>query len=706
MHSVLQNLPLPAFEVSTDGGIRSANGACRKLLGRTVRELESQALWTLLSVDEEQLRAVLGRAGAEPVILACVLADRAGNPLQGDLILQHIARESPGEAPTWVAILSNVRQADPASPGSGTSACEKPALAGADEDLRFTDLFDMTLIQEIQDAFALATGVASVITDPAGVPYTVPSNFCRLCRDVIRKTPLGLRNCMKSDAILGQVNSSGPRMQPCLSGGLWDGGASISVGRRHIANWLIGQVRDENLDETAILRYSREIGADEDEFRSALAEVTRMPVAQFANVCKALFLIANQLSQLAYSNAMQAKLMAARLQAEEEKLELEDRLRQSEKMRAVGQLAGGIAHDFNNQLVAILGYAELITRNDALGAAREHAEKIIVSARRSAELTRKLLAFARKGRYLSMPVDLQRLVREVTALLERSLGKNIVLRQTLSEQPTWTIGDASQIQSAILNLALNARDSMPHGGTLEISTGIVEVDEALANGFPHRMSPGRHVLIQVDDTGTGIEADILPHIFEPFFTTRKAEEGTGMGLASVYGTVLDHKGGIRVETRVGQGSSFRMYLPAAEPPGATPGASLAEPRTGLSASVLVVDDEPAVRGALGGLLEHAGCQVTVCADGSSAVDVYRERSPEFDLVILDMVMPGMSGLETFRALRAINPDAQVIIASGFSLAGEAQQTLHEGAVAFLQKPFEWVELSTQIDRILRGARVP
>ena len=174
-------------------------------------------------------------------------------------------------------------------------------------NVKFQDLFNLEEIQNIQDTFAKATGVASIITDTDGRPITKPSNFCRLCRDIIRKTEKGLTNCMRSDAVLGLSNPDGPTIQPCLSGGLWDGGASIMVGRKHIANWLIGQIRNEQQDEEKMLAYAREIGADEEDFREALGEVTIMSIEQFNNVCEALYVMAKQLSTLAYQNLLQKR---------------------------------------------------------------------------------------------------------------------------------------------------------------------------------------------------------------------------------------------------------------------------------------------------------------------------------------------------------------------------------------------------------------
>ena len=200
-------------------------------------------------------------------------------------------------------------------------------------DLTFSDLFDVDEIQKIQDAFAESTGVASIITDVEGRPITRASNFCRLCEKIIRCTERGLQNCMHSDAVLGRPNPNGPIFQPCLSGGLWDAGASVCVGDQHIANWLIGQVLTEDADTEKMMEYAREIGADEDEFRCALSEVTRMPLEQFKRVANSLFLFARQLSRLALQNVQQAREMAARQQAQEELARHRDHLEELVKQR-------------------------------------------------------------------------------------------------------------------------------------------------------------------------------------------------------------------------------------------------------------------------------------------------------------------------------------------------------------------------------------
>ena len=229
----------------------------------------------------------------------------------------------------------------------------------ADPTVGFMDLFDLAAIQRLQDEFARATGVASIITHPDGRPITTPSGFCRLCKDIIRGTPQGLVNCYRSDAELGRANPDGPIVQPCMSGGLWDAGAGISVGGRHIANWLIGQVRDETQTEQTMAEYAVQIGADPDVVIEAFREVPGMSREQFGHVAQVLFTLANQLSSMAYQNVQQARFISELRQAERDHQALQDRLIQAQKMESVGRLAGGVAHDFNNMLGVILGHAEL-----------------------------------------------------------------------------------------------------------------------------------------------------------------------------------------------------------------------------------------------------------------------------------------------------------------------------------------------------------
>ena len=382
---------------------------------------------------------------------------------------------------------------------------------------------------------------------------------------------------------------------------------------------------------------------------------------------------------------------------------LEERLRHGEKMEAVGQLAGGVAHDFNNQLTGIMGYANMLRERIEDPDLRQYAENVLIAGRRATDLTRQLLAFARKGQYQNVVVNMHDAVHEVVAMLEHSIDKRIAISQHLAAKPCTALGDPTQLQNALLNLGLNARDAMPEGGELIFETGIVELDSAQCATMRAEIPPGQYLCISVSDTGWGMDRAIMDRVFEPFFTTKERDKGTGMGLAAVYGTVKNHGGAVTVESGVGRGSVFRVFLPACEP--GDPEGSAAEQAEAAapSARILVVDDEEMIRRLITEMLKSAGHHVETREDGAAAVEYYRPRWRDIDLVVLDLVMPRMSGAEAFEAMKAINPRVPVLLVSGFSVESEARALLEAGAAGFLQKPFDRGQLLAKVSEALGPA---
>ena len=379
----------------------------------------------------------------------------------------------------------------------------------------------------------------------------------------------------------------------------------------------------------------------------------------------------------------------------------EEQERQTQKMNAIGELAGGVAHDFNNQLAAILGYADLLSRRLTDAELLSLANGIGAAARRSADLTQKLLAFARKGRFQRVPVDVHRVIAETATILERSLDKRISIEHRRQAEEAVIPGDPSQLQGALLNLSLNARDAMPDGGTLTFETALAGVAGRTCEFCRHEVLHGRHLRITVGDTGCGMDEETRKHLFEPFFTTKPIGKGTGMGLASVYGTVKSHGGSIRVDSAKGLGTRVTICLPLAD--AARPDAIPAEPgtpRSGRPLRILVVDDEEELRCMIPRMLAAGGHETVAVANGAEAVELYSKRWREIDLVILDMMMPGMSGSDTFHALKAVQPGVRVLLSSGYSIDGTAREILGEGAVGFLQKPFLVAELEGAIARVI------
>jgi PAS domain S-box-containing protein len=388
-----------------------------------------------------------------------------------------------------------------------------------------------------------------------------------------------------------------------------------------------------------------------------------------------------------------------RAEAESERLTV--KLRQSEKMSAIGQLAGGVAHDFNNQLTGVLGYGEMLLSRLEDPNLRRYAQSICTAARRSADLTKKLLAFARQGQYKSEPVDIHGIIDEVVQLVNRSIDRRIGIRQLLSANPSVTNGDPGQLQNALLNLAINASDAMPNGGELVFETEVIELGPEFCDDIPDALPRGPYLRIIISDTGCGIPKENLQRIFEPFFTTKEVGKGTGMGLAAVYGTVKQHGGTITVYSEVGHGTTFRIYLPVDEKAvrlaGRGPEVTVAPRR----ATILLVDDEELVRLLAKDTLSELGYSVTVREDGESGLAYFRDHWREIDVVILDLVMPRMNGAAAYRAMKAINPDVKVLLCSGYTADGAARELLADGAQGFVQKPFHPAELSAKIAKLLQ-----
>lgn len=393
----------------------------------------------------------------------------------------------------------------------------------------------------------------------------------------------------------------------------------------------------------------------------------------------------------------------ARAKAEKALRESEEKLRQSEKMQAIGQLAGGVAHDFNNQLMGITGYADLLSeavKRDPK--CLRFVENILLSARRAADLTAQLLAFARKGKYLSVSVDIHKTIQEVIALLSHSIDKQIVIRRHLRADPCVTTGDPTQLQSAVLNLALNARDAMPFGGELIFTSDVVTFEDPRSwDNPPFDLMPGRYLSIGVSDTGEGMVPEVKRHIFEPFFTTKEQGKGTGMGLAAVFGTIKNHRGAVTVDSAPNKGTSFRILLPLHAPEELQPEVSTASGSPDFAGlRVLLVDDEDMVLKVGREMLSYLGCTTRICRNGKEGVKMVQRHPADFDLVILDMVMPEMNGKDAMLRIKKINPALRILLSSGYSMGEKISVHTKDPSIQFIQKPFRLEELSIKMEELL------
>jgi PAS domain S-box-containing protein len=386
-----------------------------------------------------------------------------------------------------------------------------------------------------------------------------------------------------------------------------------------------------------------------------------------------------------------------RAAADRERARLESQLRHAQRMEAVGTLAGGIAHNFNNLLMGIQGNVSLVLKDiDPRHPHHDRLETVEVLVKGGSKLTGELLGFARAGRYEVRPLDINDLVRQ-TAETFGTTRREVRIHLELAPELLRVRADRSQLEQVLLNLFINAAEAMPTGGDLFIGTRAAS--HLSLEGRPYVPRPGSYVALTVRDTGIGMDADTQRRIFEPFFTTKGLSGGTGLGLSSVYGAVKAHGGYIDVSSGCGVGSTFTVFLPVTDEDVLAAEDTQGEIVLGRG-TVLVVDDDEAVLEACGSILAYLEYTPLKAATGRQAVEIFRERWPHINLVILDMILPDIGGGEVYDALKAIQPEVKVLLASGYSLGGAAQAILERGCNDFIQKPFTIEQLSQKIGAII------
>jgi len=384
-----------------------------------------------------------------------------------------------------------------------------------------------------------------------------------------------------------------------------------------------------------------------------------------------------------------------------EKKKLEAQLQQAQKMEAIGTLAGGIAHDFNNMLQAISGYTQiLLMGKKASDPDYEKLEAIEKSAQRASDLTKRLLIFSRKVESKLRPVGLNQEIEQVSKMLERTIPKMINIELHLAENLKIINADPAQIEQIMMNLGVNARDAMPDGGRLIFETENVILDEQYCK-IHLGARPGKYVKLSISDTGHGMDREILSHIFEPFYTTKETGKGTGLGLAMVYGIVKNHDGYIMCYSEPGEGTTFKIYFPIIEKEIKTMESKEEKvPIKGGSETILLVDDEEAIRELGEDIFTRFGYTVLMASDGESALEIYSQKKEEINLVILDIIMPGIGGRRCLEKLLKMNPRVKVIIASGYSINGPTKEVLEAGAKGFISKPYDMRGMLKTVRKIL------
>jgi nitrogen-specific signal transduction histidine kinase len=380
---------------------------------------------------------------------------------------------------------------------------------------------------------------------------------------------------------------------------------------------------------------------------------------------------------------------------------LEEQFHQSQKMEAVGQLAGGVAHDFNNLLTVISGYSELlVTRLPANDPTRGFIEEILKAGERAAHLTRQLLTFSRKAVVERRVLGLNALVTDTEKMLRRLIGEDISMATTLAPALGQVKADAGQIEQVIMNMAVNARDAMPQGGKLSIETANAELGADYAMLHPE-VKPGRYVMVAISDSGSGMSQETKAHIFEPFFTTKGMGKGTGLGLATVYGIVKQSGGHIEVHTALGQGTTFKIYLPLVEDK-ASSGMSLHSSKIAPhgTETILLVEDEDAVRAITKLALQSLDYTILEAKNGEEAVRISERHTEPIHLLITDVVMPVMGGRQVAERMAACKQGIKVLYLSGYTDDAVLRHGILQADVAFLQKPFTPMSLANKVRAVL------
>lgn len=412
--------------------------------------------------------------------------------------------------------------------------------------------------------------------------------------------------------------------------------------------------------------------------------------------------------ELKESLARTEKVLADYGRAEAHRRALESQLHQSQKMEAIGVLAGGIAHGMNNLLSAISAYASVVwdeTGEEDLR--RRDIEEILNAAKRGGQLTRNLLGFARKGKVQRVALDLNEIVEQTLKMIRATLPRNVHLDINLNDRLALTYGDPLQIGHALMNLFLNAADAMPNGGDLYVVTYTTEIRERRSSS-PPGLPLGRYSVVRVSDTGMGMDEETRKQAFDPFFTTKELDKGTGLGLAMVYGTVRAHGGVVILESEVDRGTTVTLHLPVAtdeqiaESPRKETPPSL--PAVQVPSRVLLVDDEAIIRSSGQRLLRRLGCDVLLASNGEEALEIVRNHSKQIDLIILDLAMPKMDGVECFYKLREMDPHLPVIVSSGYADEGRTEKLVADGADGILPKPYDLDQMSHAIRSLGRGER--
>lgn len=562
--------------------------------------------------------------------------------------------------------------------------------------LELSEIIDCEMLQSMLEDFYRITGMLGAVLDVSG-KVLVAVGWQDICTKFHRCHPDTLKNCIESDINLTTGVPVGTFKHYRCKNNLWDMVTPLVVGGKHVGNVFIGQFfyEDEVPDVELFREQARRYGFDEAEYLAALDRVPRFSREAADAGMKFYAKLTSMVSSLSFSSIKVSRML-------NERIHLEEQLRQSQKMEAVGQLAGGVAHDFNNILQVISGYGNMLKMDGKLDDRQQgEIDHILAASEKAAQLTKGLLAFSRKQVMALAPVNLNDIIENVKKFLARIIGEDIQLKTLTCENRLKIYADWGQIEQVLINLATNARDAMQKGGLLTIETGFQTV-EASTDHESGRAEPGSYAVMTVSDTGIGMDKETCKKIFEPFYTTKEIGKGTGLGMAIVYGIVKQHNGFIDVYSEPGQGTTFRIYLPihGIEQSGQAETIVPVAPPRGGTETILVAEDDVDVRNLVVSLLTRFGYDVIQAVDGQDVVDKFTEHRDRIAMILMDMIMPKKNGKEAYEEIALLKPDVKVLYSSGYTADFILNRGVSGEDIELIMKPVQPMELLRRIREIL------
>jgi polar amino acid transport system substrate-binding protein len=561
--------------------------------------------------------------------------------------------------------------------------------------LELADIVDCEMLQALMEDFYKVTGILGAVLDLSG-KVLVAVGWQDICVKFHRCHPETLKNCFESDTALTNDVPLGEFKKYRCKNNMWDMVTPLEVGGRHIGNIFIGQFffKGETVDREMFREQARLYGFDEKEYLEAFDRAPRFSPEVVDAGMKFYSKLTQIISTLSLSSIKLTRMLS-------ERINLEDQLRQSQKLESIGQLAGGVAHDFNNMLGVILGHTELaLMKADPSSPLISDLEEIRTAANRSANLTRQLLTFARKQVITPKVLDLNEAVACTLNMLQRLIGENIQLSWNPAAN-LWPVKiDPSQLDQILANLCVNARDAIAGIGKISIKTANSTLSENAANALPYEAAPGDYTLLFVSDNGCGMDKEVQAHIFEPFYTTKEVGSGTGLGLATVYGAVKQNHGFITFDSEPGLGTAFNIYLPRASKAVEEKQESTEKPLLSGTETILLVEDDKMVLDMEMSMLKANGYTVLAAITTDLAQTLAKEHPGPIHLLISDVIMPEMNGRELSEKLMLLRPDMKVLFLSGYTADIISSEGVVEDEIHFLQKPFSFQTLTAKVREVL------